>query len=207
MDISALEKQVAAAQEQYKQLMQRLGPGTLGEAIRAGELVANAQRELAEAKGEEHAIPYDVGFVPEAAVSEAVLLQTEYATVLTFSAVREMPDGKRASAGYGVVRIDRCTLTKFGHPNDEALAGHPLYSKGLNTYGVYEVRNSLWSRQTVEMNRVSFPNTPDSTQKHFIFTFHDSTFECLARGLRASLSMKPYSEILTEITKSVFERG
>ena len=74
-------------------------------------------------------------------------------------------------------------------------------------YGVYEVRNSLWSGQTVEMNPVSFPKTPNSTQKHFIFTFHDSTFECLACGLRAYLSTKPYSEILTEITKSVFERG
>jgi hypothetical protein len=207
MDISALEKQLAAAQEQYKQLVQRLGPGTLGEAIRAGKLMAKAQGELAEAKGEENAIPYDIGFVPEAAVSEAVVLQTEYATVLTFSAVREMPDGKRASAGYGLVRIDGCSLTRFGQPNDEARAGHPLYSKGLNTYGVYEVRNSLWSRQTVEMNRVSFPNTPDSTQKHFIFTFHDSTFECLAHGLRADLSTKPYSEILTEITGSAFERG
>lgn len=207
MSISLLEKQLAAAQERYKQSLQSLPSGKLTEVRKAGDLLANAQRELAKAKGEEYAVPYDIGFLPEAAVSEAVLLQTELTTILTFSAVRETPDGMRSSVGYGVVQFERCSLAKFGHPNDEARPGHSLYSKGLGAYGVYEVRNSLWSRQTIEMNQQRFPNAPDIAEKHFIFTFHDSTFECLASGLQASVSTEPYSKLFMEIAKKVFERG
>ena len=37
----------------------------------------------------------------------------------------------------------------------EALAGHPLYQRGLSGYGVFEVINSSWSKQLTEQNRVS----------------------------------------------------
>jgi len=207
MPISMLEKLLAEAHESYKQSLRSLAFGKLTEARKAGELLANAQRELAKAKGEEYAVPYDIGFLPEAAVSEAVVLQTELKTILTFSAVRETPDEMRTSVGYGIVEFERCCLTKFGHPNDEARPGHSLYSKGLGAYGVYEVRNSLWSRQTIEMNQRRFPNAPEFVGRHFIFTFHDSTFECLASGLRASASSGPYSQLFMEIAKKVFERG
>ncbi len=177
----------------------------LQECLAAFEAVASAQRALAAAKGEEYAIPHDIGFMPEAAVSEPVLLQNDDGAILTFSAVRLGPDGRREEAGYGIVEFDLCSLTKFGYPNDEALPGHPLYERGLGVYGVYEVRNSSWVRLITEQNRVAFPNTPDSTKRHFIFTFHDSSFECIARGLDASLSTRPYAEIFEEVRRRVFK--
>src|SRR5579859_6219810 len=120
MDISKLEEELANAK---RHLAQTLEAGRAARKLLATladfEAVVSTQRNLAAAKAEEYAVPLDIGFVPEAAVSEPVLLQTEDAVVLTFSAMRTSPDGKREDAGYGVVQFDLCTQTKFGYPNDE----------------------------------------------------------------------------------------
>src|SRR5262249_47171776 len=122
MDIAHLEEQLASAR---KHLAQVLHAGRSADksqkSLAAFEAVASAQRALAAAKGEEYAVPYDLGFVPEAAVSAPVLLQNDGGAILTFSAMRQRHDGKREDAGYGIVEIDSCSLTKFGYPNDEAL--------------------------------------------------------------------------------------
>jgi hypothetical protein len=205
MNILQLEGQLIAAKKNLARILEAgINTDKLQETLEAFEVVASAQRALAAAKGEEYAIPYNIGFLPEAAASEPVIIQTDFATILTFSATRPMPNGKRGDAGYGIVEFDLCSTTQFGYPNDEARRGHPLYERGLVGYGVYEVCNSSWVKLETEQNRVAFPNTPDSTQRHFIFTFHDSTFECIARGLRASLSTKPYVEIFDEVRKRVF---
>jgi hypothetical protein len=146
----------------------------------------------------------EIGFEPEAAVSGPVLLQSDYDAFLTFNAVKMQPDGGRGSVGTGVIEIVRCSITRFGYPNDEALAGHPLYARGLGCYGVFEVLGSSWIQQMTAQNRVCFPKTPDSTRRHFIFTFHDSTFECVADSLRASLSTEPYDKIHAQISQRVF---
>ena len=122
-------------------------------------------------------IEVNLGFQPEAAVSGAALVQSEYSAVLMFNTTN----------GRAVVSLEACSVTKFGYPNDEALAGHPLYHRGLSGYGVFEVLNSEWIDLTVRQNQVSFPATRRGSGRHFIFTFHDSTFECIAGGLNASL--------------------
>ena len=204
MSIASFEKQLAEARANLERL--RASRASLAETLSAFEAISQAQRKLAAARGEEHAIPYDIGFVPEAAASEPVLLQTDYTAFLTFSAMRIRPNQQREKAGYGVVRIDLCSLTKFGYPNDEALEGHPLYERGLSAYGVFEVKNSLWIKAITAQNRVAFPNTPDSKQRHFIFTFHDSTFECIARGIDTSVSEKTYQEVFEEIRRISLHR-
>ena len=145
MDIPQLEEQLIEAKEILARVLETANRmGHLPEIVVAFETVASAQRALAAAKGEEYAMPYDIGFVPEAAVSEPVVLQTDNATILTFSAKRPTVEGKYEDAGYGILEFDLCSLTKFGYPNDEALPGHPLYEKGLSAYGIYEVFNSSW---------------------------------------------------------------
>ena len=72
----------------------------------------------------------------------------------------------------------------FGPPNDEALEGHPMAAFGLGYYSAFEVRNSRWVEELCKMNRVH-PNHSDALfdgLRHFIWTFPDSTFECLAEG-------------------------
>ena len=141
-----------------------------------------------------------LGLVPEADVSGAVLLQDEVSTFLTFNAVRQNTDGSRGETGTAILTFKVCTLTKFGYPNDEALGGHPLYKRGLKFYEIHEVKHSTWVKEKTEQNRVSFPQTPDSDARHFIITFHDSTFECIAMDVEASLDTRPFEQILVELS-------
>lgn len=75
-------------------------------------------------------------------------------------------------------------------PNEEAIAGHPRADRGLEAFSAFEVKNSSWIRQLERMNsvrpyhdRVRF----FESKRHFIFAFHDSTFECIANGFDVSM--------------------
>jgi hypothetical protein len=72
----------------------------------------------------------------------------------------------------------------FGSPNDEAFHGHPLAGRGLHPYGAFQVQYSSWIRQLERMNSVHHSHSPERFErlKHFVFAFHDSTFECVAEG-------------------------
>ena len=87
-----------------------------------------------------------------------------------------------------LVEFTRYSTFMFGAPNDEAFSGHPLASHGLHPYGAFEVKNSSWVRQLERMNRVHYQHDPKrfDTLKHFVFAFHDSTFECAAEGFTVS---------------------
>jgi hypothetical protein len=84
-----------------------------------------------------------------------------------------------------IVQFQRPSAHFFGLPNDETLEGHPLVHRGLNCYGVFEVVDSSWIRTLERMNSVHSRHDRTSFlqgKRHFIFTFHDNTFECVARG-------------------------
>ena len=49
----------------------------------------------------------DIGFEPEAAVSGPVVLQTDDAVFLTFNAVSVTSDGRRDTAGTGIIEFER----------------------------------------------------------------------------------------------------
>jgi hypothetical protein len=156
----------------------------------------------------ESIIELDLGCRPEAAISGAVLVQTESSAFLTFNAMRPTD---RASpyggyymedAGIALVEFLRCTITKFGYPNDEAWSGIPR-TYGLG-YGIFEVLNSNWIREITELNRHSFPETAENTtSRHFIFLFHDSSLECVADEMKLELVSRPYVNVLARITERV----
>lgn len=85
-----------------------------------------------------------------------------------------------------MVEFEHVAAHYFGPPNDEALSGHPLHARGLGGYGAYEVHNSSWIRALERMNRVHPSHRPTMYRglRHFIFTFHDTLFECIAKGIR-----------------------
>jgi hypothetical protein len=89
---------------------------------------------------------------------------------------------------FAIVRFVRELAHMFGPPNDEAFSGHPLASRGLEPYGVFEVLNSSWIRALEKMNRVHRDHRPDRYHalRHFILSFHDSTFECVAQGVEVA---------------------
>jgi hypothetical protein len=62
-----------------------------------------------------------------------------------------------------------------------------LASRGLGYYGIFEVVGSSWVRELEEMNRVHPNHNPRRFDKlrHFIFMFHDNTFEVIAEGVKS----------------------
>jgi hypothetical protein len=87
-----------------------------------------------------------------------------------------------------LVRFLGCKAHMLGPPNDEAFRGHPLASRGLHPYGAFRVQKSSWLRTLERMNEVHPRHRPELFQRyeHFVLSFHDSTFECIARGVEAS---------------------
>lgn len=142
----------------------------------------------------------ELGCFPDAAVSGAVTLQSEYSTFLTFNA----RSADYVSIGIAVVEISRCVATQFGYPNDEALSGHPLYPFGLKPYRAYEVFNSPWLRTLALQNKTSFPDADFAkARRHFIFSFHDSTLECIGKDLKVAVAKEPYAEVLMGLVKRI----
>lgn len=84
-----------------------------------------------------------------------------------------------------IVRFRRARTHMFGPPNDEALHGHPLFKRGLSYYAAHEVKHSSWLRRLERMNSVHPNHDKDrylADKRHYVFTFHDSTFECIANA-------------------------
>jgi len=204
-----LEQQIRNAREARQTLhdLPAAKHASIQERMAAAERILEAERALAAFDGEQYAVPLDLGFHPDSGVSAPLLLQTDSSAILTFSAVTNFVVGSFTTDGTAIVEFDSCYWSTFGYPNDEALDGHPLWGRGLSWYGVFDVHNSLWSRRKTEQNRVHFPDTEDSNCRHLVFTFHDSTFECLCEGIKsASFSTEPFDQIFSQISKRGLEK-
>ena len=153
-------------------------------------------------------VPCDIGVIPEPAHSSATLLQTEDFAYLMFNAIRPKPDGQFENAGTAIIELVGCGAVKFGAPTEETLPGHPLYENGLKGHGcaVFEVLASSWVRHMLAQRRVCFPEERGGQGRHFVFTFHDGTLECVAFELRVKLSREPIERIFEQLQKRVFRR-
>jgi hypothetical protein len=140
----------------------------------------------------------DFGVRPEAAISGAVLLASEEVTFLLFNAVKPRSDGYYEPAGVAVAHFPRCTITMFGYPNDEALPGHPLYAQ-LGAYGIYEILKSSWISNLERRNQMAFPQGGRWDARHFLISFHDSTFECIAHNLELEVQNEPWPTLLGRV--------
>lgn len=125
------------------------------------------------------------------------LLAAEHLLVLAYRIAEPDPnwDGtyinvvsNESSETVAVIEFHRPSLHMFGPPNDEAFDGHPLTKRGLRPYSTVEILDSSWLQLRIEMNRVHryHSDAMFADLRHFIFAFHDSTFECLARDLTIS---------------------
>lgn len=95
----------------------------------------------------------------------------------------------------------------FGPPNDEALDGHPLASRGLSPYGSFRIEDSSWIRQLEQMNSVHPNHNPKQFDrlKHLVFTFHDSTFECVAESFIVSQHQGSFDSLITTMRERLWE--
>lgn len=154
--------------------------------------------------------------VPQCAIGAPlpVVLGNELSLVLAYlvenrpsdwdgSSVRVVDmDSPRAVARVKFAKPHAFTL---GPPNDEAFSGHLLANRGLHPYGAFEIQDSSWIDQLREMNSVH-PQHRDEVfdgYRHFIFTFHDSTFECVAEALSAEVVGGPLSQVVAQLPQEL----
>jgi hypothetical protein len=127
---------------------------------------------------------------PDAAAPRPVMLGTEDFVAVAYYAV---------GPGDAVVLV---TFDSYAHmlgpPNEEALEAHPLYCRGLRYHAVFEVRESSWIRSLERMNRVHMwhDSAHFNYYRHFIITFQDSTFECIAKTYQVSSHTGDPTEVI-----------
>lgn len=105
-----------------------------------------------------------------------------------------------------IVTFENCYAHMFGPPNDEVFSGHPLSNRGLEPYSAYEVRKSSWIRKLERMNSVH--EYHDKRQfmkykKHFVFSFHDTTFECVAETFKFEISNGSVRSMVPRMLESI----
>jgi hypothetical protein len=107
--------------------------------LAAQAALLEAERALAAAQNEPHAVPIEFPVQWDIGAPLPYLLQNEDRTFLVFF----LPGWDDNLA---VVEFKRCSCTKMGPPSDEVFHGHPLYGKACDYIVRYEWRILFGSR-------------------------------------------------------------
>lgn len=151
--------------------------------------------------------------LPNVGAPLPLILCDESKLFLAYIADQGEGDGKELSLKSGGVPIAIVKFLSpdahiFGPPNDEAFEGHPLACRGLEPYDVFEVEQSSWIRQLERMNAVHPNHNKErffANRRHFIFTFHDSTFEVVADGFEIQLISGSLRSALSKMVEMIRE--
>ncbi|WP_165252135.1 hypothetical protein [Paludisphaera soli] len=213
MDVDAIERRLAAAREEEQAVYRGMDPAKGGrtweEFWAASDVVLQLERELAAAKGEEHAVPIDFPVLWDIGAPAPHLLQSDRKTLLIFrineqdtdwdgTFVRIVDTGDETIEALALVQFFGVTATRFGDPNDEVAHGHPLHGRGLDAYRAQRVVSSRWLAELEAINRVHSLYDPESWRdsNHYVFWFHDSTFECIARSFTVEVFRESFADLL-----------
>ena len=163
--------------------------------------------------------PYDIGCEPSPSVPAEMLLQDGWKTYLLFLAVSKtvQETGYLKDLGVAIVECVNCSSAKMGYPNDEGLPEHPLWNHGLSDVesSVVEVAGSSWSAKLRDQREQSVKRiwggrgmswTPmTESDKHFVVTLKEATFECIAEELTVVEYVRDYDAafayVLSEFKK------
>lgn len=119
-------------------------------------------------------------------------LALEYYLSRRWLTTEKTPDPTRKDY-FVLITFKHAVAHFFGPPNDEVLGyggGHSLVARGLEAYEFCEVRPSSWIHQ-LEISNRAHPNHSANRfldLRHYIFPFHDETFECIAEDFAVSIS-------------------
>jgi len=93
------------------------------------------------------------------------------------------PDDKVA-----VVVFNHCFSFKMSMPDENTISRHPLALRGLLAYASHLVEKSRWITELEARYKVISNFSRDGrVYQHYIFTFHDRTFECISSGYSVHL--------------------
>lgn len=219
MSFRANEQRLAAARKRFEAasqaLRRRFQPNEQAEYWAAHDAVLVLERDLAAAKGDEHAVPLDFPVAWDAGAPLPHLLCNDYRALLCFiqrepprewngTSVEIVSPADDQARPLALVEFKLCFAAKLGSPNDEVFHGHPLHGRGLDSYTAQKVENSRWLAELEAMNKVHACYNPADWKErnHYIFWFHDTTFECIAR----SFTVEVYRESLPDMLARMCER-
>lgn len=216
MSVHEIEQRLVAAQKRFEAALQALKARWQGseqaEYWSAQDAVLVLERELAAAKGEEHAVPLDFPVKWDAGCPLPHLLCNDYRALLAFI-VREPKRGRDGSSveivsptdeiarPLALVEFAPCFVAKLGAPNDEVLDGHPLQGRGLESYTAQKVVNSRWLAEIEAINKVHHCYNPATWRErnHYVFWFHDTTFECIAKSFEVEVYQESMASMLSRM--------
>jgi hypothetical protein len=212
-EVERLERELAAAQKRVEKATKRLprkGSDQAAFSAALDEQLA-AERRLAAARGEEYAVPFELGVAWSGGAPLPHLLSSGHRALVAFYLQEVDPDWDGTYARIVDPRTDAVeslalaefkgvVAVKMGPPNDEVLHGHPLYGRGLGWYHPYVVENSRWLAELVEINRVHERFDPEAWagRRHFLLVFHDETVEAIARDIEVRTVRTSMRALLTE---------
>jgi len=91
-----------------------------------------------------------------------------------------------------LVRFEHCFEFKMGMPGEDQISKSPYSGLGLINFEVHTVENSLWLEGLESRyNVISSFSQNEREYTHYVFAFHDRTFECVSSGY----SVQKHTEI------------
>ena len=216
--LSEIEERLEAAQDRLRLASAALAPKHKGgemEAFRdAIDQMYKVERELAAAKGEQYAAPLDFPVLWDVGAPLPHVFASDGCTLLTFYVAEANPawDGSYVSVKdprdqsvelLALVEFNGCVSTRFGDPNDEVFDGHPLHGRGLEGYTAQVVVNSIWLEELEAINSVHSQYDPGLWRelRHFVFWFHDNTFECVAKSFEVEVHRESMAAMIERVTR------
>ena len=152
--------------------------------------------------------------VPKASVGAPLpfVVSGEYTTILTYY-IENTPDNLKGVSVrirdtdpegelVAVVQFSHCLSHLLGLPDEATLHTHPLTQYGLEANEIYVIENSPWVHQFKHINTTHpYFSSVFLDLKHFVFTFHDSTFECVAENFDVWLHRGPIRNVVPHMMK------
>ena len=177
------------------------------------------QRELSLLKGEETAVPIRTTFPQDSGAPIPHVISNGYKTYLLFYIGTHNPEWNENSHSIktldtqtedyvALIQFEWCYSIKFGGVNDEVIDNHPLYEHGLEAYEMHEVKNSSWINEQMKINSVhsNFNQELWDARKHYIFTFHDDVFECIANDYTVSIFRGSINNVMPIANELLFKK-
>ena len=145
-----------------------------------------------------------------------IVLRDEWTTVVgfylatpptpTFGIEVRVVSPSEAQLPICIVSFHRCMAVYSGPPGTDDLGCHPLADRGLRRSSAYEVVHSSWIDQLMRRPSVNSDHGVEvmRRKRHFILTFHDFIFECIADDLEVMLDSGCLAAVVPKIANIVF---
>jgi hypothetical protein len=184
---------ISVAKRDVEQAVAAYGWGSR-ELDAAQRVLREAQRDEARSNGMPFATVVDLGVMWTAGAPMPILVSGERTAVFFYLA--------HPSNDVGIVEFFRVSAVKMGAPNDEVFHGHPLSERGLEYYKAHVIENSAWITEIMAINSVHLRYNPDNwkSSKHYLFAFHDDTFECIASDVKVSVESGYVADVASAVS-------